>query len=292
MRVESDKPSAGRDGTVAYLHSLRDRPVERRPKPKPAEPAPKIDNVPELAERFYNAPGASQKRLEVSRVLKVSVESLEAACVGLGHNPDTQREFASFPSRDGRGRVVGITRRFADGAKLTYPGTSNGGVFVCREWWLNPGPVFVVEGPSDVCALRSAGLAAIGRASNVTGAGVIAELLRRRADRGRQIIVVCEDDRKSEAEVSAKTQIPHDPECPGCQRCWPGEYGARTVLRSLVSDGWAAEYSRPVDGYKDARSMWIGGVLPAWLDLIGAVGCVYDQATWEACCGEASGEGK
>lgn len=289
MRVESDKPSSARDGTVAYLHVLADRPaMAPAPKKPAAAPVAKIDNVPQLAMSFRDAAGAGQKRLELARELRVSVRSLEAAWVGLGRNPDSGREFGSFPSRDGAGKIVGITRRFPDGRKLTYPGTSNGGVFACERWWDLPGPVFVVEGPSDVCAMHSAGLAAVGRSSNVAGAEVISQMLSRRIGRDRQVIVVCEDDRKSEAEVAAKTAIPHDPECPGCQRCWPGEYGARSVMASLVAAGWPAEYVRPIAGWKDARAMWVGGVLPEWLGLIGAVGCVYRSDVWEACCGEAA----
>ena len=136
--------------------------------------------------------------------------------------------------------------------------------------------------------MHSAGLSAVGRPSNVAGAEVISQLLGRRIGRDRLVIVVCEDDRKSEAEVAAKTAIPHDPACEGCQRCWPGEYGAKTVMGALVAAGWPAEYVRPLDGWKDARSMWIDGVLPEWLELIGAVGCKYRGEIWEVCCGKAA----
>ena len=169
MRVESDRESPSRDGAVAWLHQVKDDPTRSRRAPKPDnKPIPKIEDVPGLALSMARHTGADAKRVEMARVLGVSEQVLREMHVGIGWGPnEPKREFASFPSRDGDGVVVGITRRFADGRKLTFPGTSNSGLFLGSGWWYRFGPVFVVEGPSDTAAMLSANLCAIGRPSNV-----------------------------------------------------------------------------------------------------------------------------
>src|SRR5690606_20980511 len=79
-----------------------------------------------------------------------------------------------------------------------------------------PDPVLVVEGASDVAACLAAGLAAVGRPSNMGGVEHLARLLA-----GRDVVVVGERDRR-----------------PGA---WPGRDGAVAVAGTL-----AREWGRPV----------------------------------------------
>ena len=282
MRIESGRPSPARDGSIGWLHDVdpskkaiaRSRPV--------AQPVAKIENVPALAMQMARQIGATRKREELAVLLGVSVLALEEMFVGVGWGPDDRmREFASFPSRDGEGEIVGITRRFADGKKLTYPGTSNAGVFCCSRWWLKMGPVFVVEGPTDTLAMHTANLAAVGRASNVAGAPALVKLFERLGLQGRVVTVVCDDDQKSDEEIAAKNPQPHPDDCEGCTRCWPGEFGARAVQLQLTQAGYGVEYVRPIEGYKDVRQMWQAGVLWQWLDAINVAHRVgYDHEAW------------
>ncbi|WP_171475045.1 hypothetical protein [Frigoriglobus tundricola] len=48
------------------------------------------------------------------------------------------------------------------------PGSKRG-LTLPTGWRDRPGPVFVVEGPTDAAALTAAGLAAVGRPSNAGG---------------------------------------------------------------------------------------------------------------------------
>ena len=152
-------------------------------------------------------------------------------------------EFASFPSRDASGRVIGITRRYDDGAKKTLSGTSNSGVF-SPTWLPLGGPVFIVEGASDVAALITHNFAAIGRPSNV-GGSAIAEAYLNKDAKGRRAIVVGENDQKTARLNSAGFCTSA---CDGCARCYPGKYGAKFVAKQI-----GCEWRMVPSAYKDMR---------------------------------------
>ncbi len=240
MRIESDKPSA----KGGWIHRLVD-PLPQVIVPE-KKPVAKIDAAA-AARTMYRSSQAAAKRATLAAQLGVTVRSLELLGVGIGWDWNG-REFASFPSRNGMGKTVGITRRYDDGQKKTMRGTSNGGVFVAPRWWKEPGPVWLVEGPSDTAALLSEGLCVIGRPSNVAGVSVVRKLIGRRA-RGRAVVVVGEHDEKLDRRGTVE-QCRAD--CVGCAWCAPGLYGARETAERLRQ--FRAKWMMPPDGVKDARA--------------------------------------
>ena len=244
MRVESANPSPGHDGATGWIHVLDEKlPPVVKEKPK------KVDAEP-LAVRMFNDPHSGNKRAETAKQLGVSVESLEQLFVGVGWDGEPfPAQYSSWPCRNERGKVIGITRRYSTGKKLTYPGTSNGGVFAAMSWWETPGDIWIVEGGSDVAACITHGICAIGRPSNVGGGEIIKRMLQRRA-KGRTVIVIGENDRKEKCPANERK--------PGtcrdhCRECWPGLYGARSVAKQLD-----AVVQLPPPGVKDAREHLCG----------------------------------
>ena len=104
----------------------------------------------------------------------------------------------------------------------------------CRD---RPGPVLVVEGPTDALALTAAGLAAVGRPSAAGGVGHLAGLLAD-LDPARDVLVVGENDRKDDGS-------------------WPGRAGAESIARGLAGTlGRPVKVAYPPDGAKDVRD-WL-----------------------------------
>ena len=257
QRVQSDRKCPGESGGWLHAHP------EGTPPPVPEKrPVPRIKDVGALARQMFEHKQAARARWELAMEWGVDRRVLESLLVGVGWDPHNGHRYLSFPSRDGDGRIVGITRRYPDGQKRTLAGTSNGGVFCAAGWWNSPGPVFVAEGASDVAVLLNAGLAAIGRPSNVGGSGVLASFLSRRAV-GRRVIVLGENDRKADrvGDVAHGCRL----ECPGCIWCWPGKYGAESVAKRLAK--WKPSIVFPPDGIKDVRA-WSSVAQAFSVDLI------------------------
>ena len=95
--------------------------------------------------------------------------------------------------------------------------------------------MYVPEGPSDVAALLSLGLRAVGRASCKGGVKYLAELF---ADTNEQILIVGENDKKDDGQ-------------------WPGRDGARTLAAALARElGGRVRWTMPPMGFKDVRE-WL-----------------------------------
>lgn len=248
MRVQS--PNAHEKG--GWFHF--DKPVDlvwapQQPKPEPVDAQP-------VAIDCYKNECAAEARACLAEQLGVTEESLDQLRVGVGRDHDGTHWY-SFPSRDGNGKVVGITRRYLDGSKKTLKGTS-GGIFFAPNWHEYPGPALIVEGASDVAAAMSAGLCAIGRSSNVGGILEIKCLLDRH---DKKAIVVGERDEKPHKR-GTKPWCPED--CTGCQYCYPGLYGAIHTSKQL-----GVPYAMTIEPYKDLRSMLAGGCV--WTEIIKAI---------------------
>jgi len=258
MRVESDKPAPGNLG--GWIHHLKD-PLPPKPEPKKVEKKP--DWTAECRKMFEHE-RANDKRREVAELLKVSVGSLEALRVGVGWDAWNGQEFSSWPSRDDSGRCIGYVRRYADGSKRTNQGGTTG-VFYTPKWYTHPGPLFVVEGGSDVAACESNDLSAIGRASNVCGGHWIKKMIEKRCP-GRLVIVVGERD-----EDPGKRGTPTVPsctvDCKGCAFCWPGYFGMNKVAAEL--GGRAIGVMMPTHS-KDMRLLLTAGD-KCWIDLLRAL---------------------
>lgn len=252
MRVESDKPAPGALG--GWIHQLSD------PLP-PHPPAKAVEKKPDWTKecrQMYAHEKAHDKRCAVAEQLKVSVEALDALKVGIGWDEWNGREFSSWPSRDDDGRCIGYVRRYADGTKRTNQGGTPG-VFYVPTWYTHPGPVFIVEGGSDVAACESYNLNAIGRASNVYGAHWISKMIRQCCPEKRIIVVGERDENPSRrGTVSSCTA-----NCRGCAFCWPGWFGMKKVADEL--GGKAVGVLVPPHS-KDMRELLTGG--QCWHELL------------------------
>lgn len=255
MRVESEKLAPGKLG--GWIHPMSE-PLPPHPPPKPVEKKP---DWTEECRKMYEHDKAHDKRCDVAEQLKVSVESLEALRVGIGWDEWNGREFSSWPSRDNDGRCVGYVRRYSDGTKRTNQGGSTG-VFYVPTWYTHPGPVFVVEGGSDVAACESHNLNAIGRASNVYGGHWIKKMIRQCCPE-KLVVVVGERDEQpgKRGMVSSCTA-----NCRGCAYCWPGWFGMKKVTDEL--GGKAVGVLVP-PGTKDMRDLLTGGM--CWHELFGVI---------------------
>ncbi len=245
MRVPSDRESNG-----GWIHRLQERPealdYEVKQTRKPKMP---IDEIERLADMAFHDPNAVPLRKRLARKLNVSVDSLVRLRVGWSID-GWLRSHATFPAIDGNEQVIGITRRYDNGKKLTTPRTSNSGVFAdCR--WSPSDTLCVTEGPSDVAAALSHGMWAIGRPSNSGGAEAVSGLLKRHP--ARHVIVVGENDRKPD-RPGTRLWCPSN--CEGCPWCWPGKYGAEYTIKRLAKLGCKATLLMPPPQYKDLRE-WL-----------------------------------
>lgn len=252
-KVESNWTSETRDGSLAWIHRLSEPLPEVKPqeeKPKPKKDATKI------AEKCFQDRKAEEARKSLSEALGVSEKTLEDLYVGVGWDRNGQ-QWSAFPSRDSKGTIIGITRRYSTGEKKTLYGTSNAGIFCKQYWWNGNGTIFIVEGASDVAAIIDAGLAVLGRPSNIGGVLVLAEYLKRHVP--KRIVIIGENDTKPEKrgtiDSCKKT-------CTGCLYCAPGHQGAIITARRLAKNlKRSVEVIMPPDEYKDARQWWIGNQL-------------------------------
>lgn len=256
MRVRSDKP-AKKGG---WIHKLDGKaPIDEylaKTSKKSSDKLP-FEEIKRLAKQMYEHPKAEAKRAALATELGVYVWALDRLSVGYGK--DHRGEFASFPARDETGNVIGITRRYNNGAKLTYAGTSNSGLFYDSNWMDNDGPLFLVEGGSDVAACISESICAIGRPSNIGGANRIAAMIKK-AHWNRKVIVVGEHDAKPEKRGT----VPGcSKDCRCCPQCYPGLYGAKTVSMELKKLGINSVVRMPRLA-KDAREMYSADTLREW----------------------------
>jgi P4 family phage/plasmid primase-like protien len=147
----------------------------------------------------------------LSRIALLGVESVDSS--GLTF---------TIPECDGSGKIVGLQTRTEAGEKKAVPGCKRGLTLVTDDgenWCVSL--VLVVEGATDTLAATAAGLAAVGRVSNVGGIEDLAVLL---ADlpQDRRIVFVGENDAKPDGS-------------------WPGRDGAKKSAAKL-----ATKLGRPV----------------------------------------------
>ena len=186
--------------------------------------------------RRWTGPMTCETRQTLADALGLPAEVLQTLDVGF--NPsDSNGPCWTFPEKDGRGNIVGIMRRYADGSKRAVRGGQRG-LHIPSGWRNHPGPVFLVEGASDTLALTSWSLSAIGRPSCRGGVAFLAELLRP-VEAGRMILTVGENDAR---ETSAGLD-------------WPGRDGAREIALQLSERlGRPVLWTLPPDGSKDVRA--------------------------------------
>jgi hypothetical protein len=180
----------------------------------------------------------------LTEVLGVARWTLDALHVGWDGQAWT------FPEQNHCGQIIGANRRFVNGEKVCVFGSRRGLTYI--DYWSDtPGPVFIVEGGSDVAAGLTLGLCMVGRPSNVGGLEYLKRLLLRHTD--RRIIVVAERDEKDRAALNGR----HDPNCRCCGQCYPGKFGAiETSKRLSLMLNRIVAWSFLPDGAKDLRK-WL-----------------------------------
>jgi len=200
----------------------------------------------------FSAALTDDRLQELARSLSVTADSLKAIDCGWAEESDLKRLGAwgtgwdkeypvgayAFPERSGDGSIIGLLLRAEDGRKGAPKGCLRG-LIIPVSLTSIPGPVLVVEGPSDVAACLSMGLAAVGRPNNCGGSDRLADLLR-----DRDVIVVGENDSRL---------------MDGGQLLWPGRDGAESVSRGLAAK-WQrpVQWSLPPKNIKDVRA-WLNG---------------------------------
>lgn len=177
-------------------------------------------------------------RAELAAELGVPESVLSTMRIGfVPRGPHKKKNFGpayTFPEVDASGRIVGITCRYGDGEKLAWPGGRHG-LFVPDGWREREGPVYLVEGASDVLALTALGKAVIGRPSNMAGVDLLGKLLKNLPS-DRPIVVLGEQDEKRNGK-------------------WPGRDGAWWTSRRLTETlGRRVPWSFPPGDAKDVRS--------------------------------------
>ncbi|MCA9311172.1 MAG: hypothetical protein KDA21_08200, partial [Phycisphaerales bacterium] len=204
------------------------------PTPAKSEPG---RNWARDADRFTRRLG--EERLNaLTRDLGVTAAALRRIQVGWNGKSYT------FPERDGAGAVIGIATRDMTGKKRTAKGSRRGLVIPLGFAEL-PDPVVVAEGPTDVAALLTMGITAVGRPSARAGCTALSEALK-----DRTVIFMGENDRKADGR-------------------WPGREGAEAVACKL-SEVWKqpVTWALPPEGAKDVRDFLVQARTRGNADLI------------------------
>lgn len=183
----------------------------------------------------------------LAKTLGVSLASLIE--LRTGHDGDAW----TFPERDAKGTIIGISRRFRNGRKGFMEGGSRGltyPVSIPRSGE----SLILVEGPSDTAAAIMLGIPAIGRPSNRGGCEMLSEKIGTFSY--KQVIVLGENDYREHSALKPRIQEIHDPNCTCCPLCFPGKSGAidtAACLREMT--GTEVTWMMPPEGIKDLR-MW------------------------------------
>lgn len=195
-------------------------------------------------------------------------------------NDGTNRgDLLCFPERNGEGEIIGYSRRYRGGLKRSV---GKRGIIVPRA--LTPtsyihdassmgedvpicGPIHIVEGASDVLAMLTMRRNVIGRPSATGGGDHLVAFLRKMPREWLDIIVVGENDRKSNG-------------------AWPGRAGAYRVAKYLSDELCLCTYVVPAPpSVKDMRDYVISDVrdyLLAELNVAKSKYWVRDRASYAA----------
>ncbi len=164
--------------------------------------------------------------------LGVSKDSLTKLEVGF----DLQRMCFTFPERDHEQNIVGFSTRYVDGKKLCVKGSRRAAT-IPNQWDSGEGPIFLVEGASDVAACITMGMSVIGRPGAMPCDSFIHAADKLIGEiRDRKIVVVAEWDNKDNGD-------------------WPGKEGAiATANRLYELFGFPIYWSLPPQDEKDCRT--------------------------------------
>jgi len=190
-----------------------------------------------MSEVFFDAAAAKDKAAELAEVLGVAPAALRSMGVGR----DESRSRWTFPECDGESAIIGIGTRASDGSKGFVRGGRRGLILPATLDLSPSGPtVLVVEGPSDMAAMLTLDLQAVGRPSATGGVKHLVDLLREMDD----VLIIGDNDANG-----------------------VGERAAEGVAQKLA-DAWSrpVRWSLSPDGCKDARE-WLQSKVNDGLDL-------------------------
>ncbi len=228
MRVQSSRPS--KNG--GYVHILRQDEYHCRPRritlrmTRPVE-ARNAADLAEQVEHWRQVAEHGGWLVHLSEQLGVSVEALRR--FGVGFNP--RESCWTWPLQDAGGRIVGVNRRFLDGAKRVMPGT-HAGLYVPDDLILTPRgprapPLLLVEGGSDAAAGHDMGFPTVGRFACTGQQDILADLVR--AVRPGIVVIIADADA-------------------------PGRSGAERLARRLRPLVRPLKIVEPPAGHKDLRA--------------------------------------
>ncbi len=216
-----------RCGDAGWLHVLRNDPNQLKSR-RSYRIRVNLDGRAAIRDQFrelaamYHGQIQPHQLIGLSAALGVSAQSLRRLQVGWDG-----RAFV-FPMNDARGRVIGLRRRFREGAKAAVTG-SKSGLFVPLGL-SGQGPLLVVEGESDCAAGLDLGFDTIGR----PGCRACVSMTVEYAHSREEIVVVGDNDE-------------------------PGQDGARNLATVLALHCRCVKIIFPPDGMKDLRQWLLGG---------------------------------
>ena len=199
--------SVKRCGEAGYLHRLADRPAAWRPQARRVVVSAAPADVSALALEYHAAADRDGHIERLAEELGLSAESLRRFRVGWC----AKEGCSTWPMSDATGRIIGINRRFPDGAKYIVPG-HKAGLYLPDDLTVGPDvPLVVCEGATDAVAGRDLGLQCIGRLSCTHGARLLVELVKVRRPGLLVIIGDADEPGRRGAQSLAAALLPHVP---------------------------------------------------------------------------------
>ena len=191
--------SVKRCGEAGFLHRLVNSPIPWRPQVRrvavPAAPA----DVSVLALEYHAAADRGSHLDRLAEDLGLSVESLRRFRVGWCAKEDC----STWPMSDASGRIIGINRRFSDGAKRIMPG-HRAGLYLPDDLLLEPAaPLVVCEGATDAVAGRDLGFQCVGRFSCSGSVRFLIGVVRSR--RPKAVVIVSDIDAHGAGQRGAES---------------------------------------------------------------------------------------
>ncbi len=163
------------------------------------------------------------------------------ACLPLmgSHGDDPRGPCWTFPEVNAHGRVTGVSLRFKNGEKPSMARTRRA-LTIPLGWESLPGPLYIVEGASDVLAMMAARIAAVGRFNVDGGVHDLSEYINLHVPVERQIVWMIENDKEKVRKASreAASKLAANINRPMFSVSPPaGSKDARTWITGLIREG-------------------------------------------------------
>ena len=227
MRISSDMPSEGSDGSTGFVHVVGEpfdslEPAREYKEPQKVDIASLYALYASKSGNMNNTPLAMKWGLEGKYI-----DSLGVVWIG-------SHQAYGIPMRNERGRVIGIQLRTTE-SKWMIKGSQLG---IFCSWPILSNRVFVCEGASDTAAMISLGFEAVGRASCSSGGPILKRMLA-----GKDVVIVSDRDEPKQL--------------PSGDWVTPGQDGAEQLAELLATmSASSVKIITPPAPYKDARA-WI-----------------------------------